>query len=312
LEALGYFIEGSASDPGEEVVLDLGDDEAVVFEEFFAARLWMLPKSVLTDILLKFRVQLHQLTPNAFTLLSKYFWAVLTFGGKPSGDGFGKHYELDYQQKKVDADGVEKFQQFGCINFHAWQGVGAKLTPAIKNKWSVGWTKAWFYCKVPTHMCAQGGEAMYHLHSHMCSLDFRTEPPFHCHNNNSVDAAFVRATKFIRGRDAVEEFVACGMHPLAIVVGFDKVATLMTPASRLRVPLPKYEAVHKDDEDNVQFLARVELEAEGIMGSCTRLEHDACVVNNRGSLNRVFELAEVAYGPQPEPSVMAEASSTES
>jgi hypothetical protein len=64
-----------------------------------------------------------------------------------------------------------------------------------------------------------------------------------------VDAAFVRATKFIRGRDAVEEFVACGMHPLAVVVGFNKVATLMTLALRLRVPLPKYDAVYKEDED---------------------------------------------------------------
>jgi hypothetical protein len=50
LEALGYFIEGSACEPGEEVVLDPGDDEAVMFEEFFAARLQMPPQPVLTNI----------------------------------------------------------------------------------------------------------------------------------------------------------------------------------------------------------------------------------------------------------------------
>jgi hypothetical protein len=54
------------------------------------------------------------------------------------------------------------------------------------------------------------------------------------------------------------------MHPLAPSVGFDKVATLVTLVSKLKVPLPKFVAVRKDD---VQFLARVELEAEGIMGS---------------------------------------------
>jgi hypothetical protein len=50
-------------------------------------------------------------------------------------------------------------------------------------------------------------------------------------------------------------------------------------------------------------LARVELEAEGIMGSYPHLEHDACIVNhlNGGCLNWVFELAEVAYGPRSEP-----------
>jgi hypothetical protein len=75
-------------------------------------------------------VQLHQLIPNAFAQLSKYFWAVMSFGGKPNINSFMKCYELHYQPKKVDVDGVEKFQQFGVINF---QG-GAKLTLSIKNK----------------------------------------------------------------------------------------------------------------------------------------------------------------------------------
>jgi hypothetical protein len=91
----------------------------------------------------------------------------------------------------VDANGVEKYQQFGCINFHARRGVGVKLISAIKSKWSAGWMKMWFYGKVRVHMCAQGGKAMYHLHSHMCNLDFRMEPPFDCSDNDSVDAAFV-------------------------------------------------------------------------------------------------------------------------
>jgi hypothetical protein len=119
LEVLGYFVEGSTCELGEEVVPDPVDDEAVVFEEFFAAGLWMLPQLTLTDILVKFRVQLHQLTLNAFAQLSKYFWAVISFGGEPSNDGFAKRYELHYQSKKVDVDGVEKFQQFGILNLHA-------------------------------------------------------------------------------------------------------------------------------------------------------------------------------------------------
>jgi hypothetical protein len=95
----------------------------------------------------------------------------------------------------------------------------------------------------------------------------------------------------------MEEFVACSMHPLAAGVGFDKVATLVTPVLNIKVPLPKFVAVHKDDEDDVQFLARVELEAEGIVGSYTSPEHEACVASlrNRGHLNMVFELAEVAW-----------------
>jgi hypothetical protein len=43
LEALGYFAKGSGPEPGEEVILELADDEAVVFKEFFAAGLQMPP-----------------------------------------------------------------------------------------------------------------------------------------------------------------------------------------------------------------------------------------------------------------------------
>jgi hypothetical protein len=155
--------------------------------------------------------------------------------------------------------------------------------------------------EVLAHVCTQGGKAMYHLHSHMCSLDFRTEPPFDCADDDLRDAVFVRATKFIRSRDAVEEFLACGTYPLATGTGFDKVATFVTPVSKLKGCLPKFEAICKDDEDDIQFLARVELEAEDIVGSCTRPEHDAGIMSlrNKGRLNRVFEVAGVAYGPWP-------------
>jgi hypothetical protein len=109
LEALGYFAKGSALEPGEEVVPKLADDEVVAFEEFFATCLRMPPHPVLTDILVKFRVQLHQLTPNAFAQLSKYFWAMMSFYGEPSSDEFAKRYELHYQPKKVEVDGLKDF-----------------------------------------------------------------------------------------------------------------------------------------------------------------------------------------------------------
>jgi hypothetical protein len=136
------------------------------------------------------------------------------------------------------------------------------------------------------------------LCSYMCSLEFRTEPPFDCADDDSRDVAFIHATKFIGGRDAVEEFVACGVYPLAAGAGFDRVVTCTTLVSKWKVLLPKFIAAHKDD---VQFLARVELEAEGIAGSYTKPEHDACLahMHNGGRLNRVFELAGVTYGPRP-------------
>jgi hypothetical protein len=101
----------------------------------------MPPHPAFTEILLKYQILLHQLTPNAIAQLSKYFWVVMSFSRKPSSDGFTKRYELHYQPKKVVVDGFERFQQFGVINFHSRRGGEVTLTPAIKNKWSVGWTK---------------------------------------------------------------------------------------------------------------------------------------------------------------------------
>jgi hypothetical protein len=97
----GYFTEGMGCEPEEETILEPHSDEVVVFKEFFAAGLSMPPHLILTDILLKFQVQIHQLTFNAIIQLSKYIWVVTSFGGVPSADGFTTRYELHYQSRKM-------------------------------------------------------------------------------------------------------------------------------------------------------------------------------------------------------------------
>jgi hypothetical protein len=60
---------------------ELRANEAVVFKDFFAAGLQMPPHPVLIHILCKFRVKLHQLTPNGIIQISKFIWAVTSCGG---------------------------------------------------------------------------------------------------------------------------------------------------------------------------------------------------------------------------------------
>jgi hypothetical protein len=55
---------------------------------------------------------------------------------------------------------------------------------------------------------------VYVLNSSMAPLDFTMEPPFDCVDDHFEDIAFVRATSPISGRDAVDEYLACGMFPL--------------------------------------------------------------------------------------------------
>jgi hypothetical protein len=139
----GYFAQGMGREPEEETGPEPHPDEVVVFEEFFTTGLRMPPHAVLADILLKFQIRIHQVTPNAIVQLSKYIWAVTCFGGVSSTEGFMKRYELYYQPRKIDVGGVEFLPQYGCLNFHAKRGgQRAKLTVAVKNKWSGAWTQA--------------------------------------------------------------------------------------------------------------------------------------------------------------------------
>jgi hypothetical protein len=121
------------------------------------------------------------------------------------------------------------------------------------------------------------------LRLHMCILDFRTEPP-HCPDDESRDIAFVKASSSIRSRDAVEEYLACEMHQLSASVDFRGITDGVTPVLRVRQPLPKFHAKHKEDEDDIQFLVRVELEAESVVGKCVERRSTEPRIRAGGSL----------------------------
>jgi hypothetical protein len=115
-----YFLKGYHRAPGAESIPNPHEDEAVVVEDFSATSLRMPPHPVLLDILCKFRVQLHQLTPNAIVQMSKFIWTVTSCRGHPTTDVFAHHYELHYQNKKIhlEGSGTNFVAQFGWISFH--------------------------------------------------------------------------------------------------------------------------------------------------------------------------------------------------
>jgi hypothetical protein len=58
----------------------------------------------------------------------------------------------------------------------------------------------------------------------MMGLDFLMEPPFECPNDDAGDAAFIRATQSIGGRDTIREYMAYGLFPLSASFGLGDVA----------------------------------------------------------------------------------------
>jgi hypothetical protein len=95
MQQLGYFGGGVGRVPGAEEVPE-PEGELVVFEAFFIADLRLPTHRFVSEVLQKFKVQVHQLTPNAVVALAKYVWATTSYGGQPSVEVFAKQYCLHW------------------------------------------------------------------------------------------------------------------------------------------------------------------------------------------------------------------------
>jgi hypothetical protein len=72
-EAGGYFPAGDGRAPLDEQVPTPAPGEVVVFRDFFTCGLRFPCDPMLVAILDKFSVKIHQLSPNSFLELSKFF-----------------------------------------------------------------------------------------------------------------------------------------------------------------------------------------------------------------------------------------------
>jgi hypothetical protein len=97
---LGYFNEEKKElvhFGGEETTPKPGKDEVVVFKSFFKAGLRFPLNKMIADVLKKFGIYFHQLTPNAIVRLSVYIWALRSQGVEPFAEGFCRVHEMHYQ-----------------------------------------------------------------------------------------------------------------------------------------------------------------------------------------------------------------------
>jgi hypothetical protein len=117
MKKLGYFGEnddGLIRFAGEETIAKPKEDEVVVFKSFFRAGLRFPLYEMIGEVLKKFEIYLHQLTPNAIVRLSVYIWALRSQGKIANAKGFYRVHEL-HNQTKARADGLHK--NFGSYNF---------------------------------------------------------------------------------------------------------------------------------------------------------------------------------------------------
>jgi hypothetical protein len=120
----------------DKVVPELRNDEVVIFKSFFRAGLWFPLYKMIGEVLKKFEIYLHQLTPNAILRLSVYMWALRSQGKSANAEGFCRVHELHYQTK-ARADGLHK--NLGCYNF-AYRKDTPDPVISYCTKWPTGWT----------------------------------------------------------------------------------------------------------------------------------------------------------------------------
>jgi hypothetical protein len=154
-EAVGYFPAGDGRAPLDEQVPTPAPDEVVVFRDFFVCGLRFLCDPMLVDILDKFSVKIHQLSPNSFLELSKFFWIMRTFRCNFSADVFARLFEMVIEPRVIKlGDGQYRESHFGCCTFNTHrQNTRRRLTriqiaPCCKTNFIKDWNSYWLYVKV--------------------------------------------------------------------------------------------------------------------------------------------------------------------
>jgi hypothetical protein len=206
MHQLGYFGVGRV--PGAEQISE-PEGEIVVFEAFFTAGLRLLAHRFVAEVLQRYDVQIHQLTPNAVVALAKYVWAMTSYGGQPSVEVFAKNYCLHWQKRKIGS----KIAQFGSCAFTPRTGKTSadvvELVPSARNKWG-NWYDYWFYVAGGEIEDLPGLSAAV-----MCSHCYVAFPLFEVAEDDRDEGALRCAARMSSGRDLVEEFIGYGVWPLA-------------------------------------------------------------------------------------------------
>jgi hypothetical protein len=295
MQQLGYFGGGVARVPGTEEVPE-PEGELVVFDAFFTAGLRLPAHRFVGEVLRRFNVQVHQLTPNVVVALVKYVWATTSYGGQPSVEVFVKYYCLHWQKRKIR----NKIAQFGSCTFTPKTGKTSmevvELVPCARNKWG-NWWEFWFYVAEGTVKDHPGLPV-----AEMCSHYYSAYPRFEVAKEDADEGALRCAAGLSSGRDLVEEFVAYGVWPLAHGWVLGEVCPRQMPSrGGMLVRSPAF-ALDLHGRDPTAFVREAEDGAAWIIGRYVPKTEGQRSWDIRGSndrFNRVFELNRLPYGGYP-------------
>jgi hypothetical protein len=192
-------------------------DEVVVFRDFFTCGLRFPCDPLLPVILDKFSVKIHQLLPNSFLELSKFFLIMKTFRCNFSADMFARLFELVIEQDIIKLDDDQYYEvHYICFTFNTCRQNTRKglariqIAPYCKTNFSEDWSSFWFYVKVDMSKISGYTGPAYPLCSPIEAVTATCTAPY---NHRAVrfrncESAFHLADTILGGHDVIEEFIA--------------------------------------------------------------------------------------------------------
>lgn len=293
LMKLGYFSEAKKElirFGGEEIIPKPEKDEVVVFKSFFKAGLRFSLNEMIADVLKKFGIYLHQLTPNAIVRLSVYIWALRSQGVEPFAEGFCRVHELHYQTKARE-DGLH--ENFGCYNF-AYRKDAKSPVISYRTKWLAGWKTEWFYVKV-----YEKNEKLVQIPLELIFGETRPRCDMKPESPSQIALGEFRViAEHIGTRDLVQEFLAFRVFPT--LKEWDMPKLKGEKKKKELVRLPYYYKFKKHFKVPCQeWLDTIEVMCNEILGNYSKKEDQLMTVafgtRPKRRLNRVMDALNFEY-----------------
>jgi hypothetical protein len=132
-----YFYDISIVRVGGENNVPLPEaDEVVVFKSFMKVGIRFPLHKMLDEVLNRFEIYLHQLTPKALIKVRISIWVIKSQVLEPDADCFCNIHELSYQTK---ATGKEQYHNnFRCYSFVYRSDMRCRMPTFRKSGWAHG------------------------------------------------------------------------------------------------------------------------------------------------------------------------------
>jgi hypothetical protein len=266
-----YFHDISVVRVERENIVPLPEaDEVVVFQSLMKAQLHFPLHKMLVEVLKRFEIFLHQLTPEALIKVGVFIWAMRRQGLDLDTDCFYNIHELSYQTKAV---GKEQYHNnFGCYSF-AYRSDVRHHVPIFRKRWSGSWMKQWFYVKNNLVEREDVGDVIQRpIQSH---FDIRRPTIMKSEKAQACLVAFNTVCSYIGFRDLVQEHIAFMVWLL--VNKWEMPKETDTSSSEGGLVYLKYMYCYRDKfgEPNDDWLEAIEATSNELLGIYTKAKDEA-------------------------------------